>query len=136
MVTGSSVGFLHNVTIGERGVCRKSCDPAKSLLNGRAREVPKDTVLQDTDDRAFKNPFFRFAINSGEDPSQRDMQFRFTTINAFKPLQIDLGGGQADLLPTAIRFSEASGELIVSDGGIEGIVKVDLNSLTLTGKHN
>lgn len=136
MVTGSQVGFLHNVTVGERGVCRKSCDPVKSLLTGRAREVPRETVVEDTEELAFKNPFFRFAINSGEQPSQRDMQFRFTTINAFKPLQIDLGGGQADLLPTSIRFSEASGELVVSDGGIEGIVKVDLNSLTLTGKHN
>jgi hypothetical protein len=135
MVVGEQVGFMHNIIRAESGVCRKSCDPAKALLQSRVRGAPRDAVPVDGEPFAFHNPFFRFAVNQGEN-DERDMQFRYATTNAFRPLQLEIGGGQSDILPTAVRYLESTGELVVSDGGLEGVVFIDLNAFAITRQYN
>jgi hypothetical protein len=136
IVVGDVVGFLHHMTAGEEGVCRPSCDPALALLDGRLLEAPADANVSDADPLAFHNPFFRFAINSGADRSERDYVFRFGTQNAFRSLSVNIGGGQAAIIPTAVRYLEPTGELVVSDGGFEGITLIDLNALQITRQYN
>jgi hypothetical protein len=136
IVVGDVVGFLHHMTAGEEGVCRPSCDPALALLDGRLLEAPADANVSDVDPLAFHNPFFRFAISSGADRSERDYVFRFGTQNAFRSLSVNIGGGQAAIIPTAVRYLEPTGELVVSDGGFEGITLIDLNALQITRQYN
>jgi hypothetical protein len=133
VVDGEGVGFLHHVVIDDEGRCRPSCDPNRALMNGRVREAPAGP-LADDDPLAFHNPFFRFAINAGA--SVRDMQFRFSTGGEFTPLTLSIAVNDPDVQPTNARYLPNTGELVVSDGSLEGIVLVDLNALAVTNQHN
>ncbi len=154
---GDVVGFLHNVTTNDDGLCRKSCDPQEVLLNGRVREVPagatpEDGAVPDDHPLAFRNPFFRFAINCDEcgladhdgkastpdewvTTSDRDMSFSFTTQGAFRALSINTATGSLQVQPTRATFLSPTNELVISDGTIEGITFVDLHLLTVTRQY-
>jgi hypothetical protein len=103
-------------------------------LTGRVREAPRTTPVIFGEPLAFRNPFLRFAIYQGE--RERGMAFRFATTHAFRTMAIDIGGGQAEILPTAAHYLSPTGELVVSDGGLEGITFIDLNLLAVTRQHN
>jgi hypothetical protein len=133
IVQGDQVGFLNNVAVRDDGVCRKSCDPELELLNGRALTAPTKEPLPDGDPYAFKNPFFRFAILNGKSP--RDMAFRFQTQGAFSPLVLSVVTDNPDVLPTSASFLPNTGKIVISDGVLDGITLLDLNSLTLTGQY-
>ena len=197
VVLGDAVGFLHNVTTNADGACRKSCDPNEALLNSRVREAPQDEPVPDDDPLAFKNPFFRFAINQppprppqtcpclndvhnyclypealpgctmhepdsgycdrngdgdfsdasdadkkkGESEYQdscageRDMTFSFTTQGHFSPLSINTATGDLEVQPTRATYLPTTGELVISDGTIEGITFLDLRVLTVTRQY-
>ncbi len=133
VVFGDAVGFLHNVTTNDLGQCRKACDPNQALLTGRVREAPTDTPIADDDPVAFHNPFFRFAINHGD--SLRDMAFRFTTQSHFSPLAINTATGELEVQPTRATYLPSTGEIVISDGSIEGITFLDLSALTVTRQY-
>lgn len=133
MVHGDAVGLLHHVVTNDDGVCRDSCNSDLELLNGRVREAPPGPV-NDSDLLAFKNPFFRFAINEGS--SERDSQFRFTSRGAFPSLVLSTETNDPDVQPQAATFLAPTGELVVSDGSLEGITLIDLASLAVTRQYN
>ncbi|MEM9691146.1 MAG: hypothetical protein AAGA56_01255, partial [Myxococcota bacterium] len=110
-VFGSSVGFLHNMTTDDEGRCRPSCDPNLSLRRGRALETAEGRAVTDEDPVAFRNPFFRFAINSSA--SERDMVFQFSNNGAFVPLTRSVVTNTNDVQPSAVTFLPATGELVV-----------------------
>jgi len=134
VVLGDATGFLHNVVTSADGVCRDSCNTDRKLLAGRVRETAPGEAVSEDDPRAFKNPFFRFAING--DGSERDMQFRFNTRGAFPHLVLSLATGDFDVQPTATRFLEQTGELVISDGSLAGITLLDVSSLAVSRQYN
>jgi hypothetical protein len=134
-VSGDIVGMLNNTTTNDDGVCRPSCDPNLASLNGRATETDFGPV-NDDDPGAFSNPFFRFAINSGAQASARDMQFNFTTRGKFTPLTLSVVTQEPDVQPVSTTYLPLTGELVVSDGSLDGITTLDLNSLTITDHFN
>lgn len=134
MVVGSEVGFLNNMTVADDGTCRPSCDPNLALLNGRALSTPQSTEVRDDDPGAFINPFFRFAINA--DAPRRNMQFELSTQGSFQPLTLTVVTSDPDVQPASIQLLSPTGELVVSDGSLEGITLLDLNGLIVTRQYN
>ncbi len=131
IVTGSVVGFLHDITVADDGTCRPSCNPDLRLLDGRVRTAPG--VQRDGEPFAFRNPFFRFSIAGGQ--PRRDMHFRFTTSGQFEALSFGVVATDAEVQPTHARYLPITGELVVSDGSLEGISLIDLNTFSVTRQH-
>ncbi|MBM4359833.1 MAG: hypothetical protein FJ096_17155 [Deltaproteobacteria bacterium] len=136
VVTGTQVGFLHHGAADEQGVCRPRCDARLSRLNGRVRMVEGDDPVKDGHPRAFVNPFFRFAIRGGA-ATARDMRFEFTTQGQFAPLQVALlgSGGSTDVQPTAATYLPTTGEVVVSDGALQGLTLLRLDSLSVSRQY-
>jgi hypothetical protein len=155
VVGDQSPYFLHRVVPSDTsGACRNSCDPVLQRMNGRAFEVPAPTPTTPTTipmaaDQAslfeFVNPMFRFGIIQGNGlpstcsggatptnkgtPSVRDMQFRFSTTGAFVPMFLNLSfDGTVQVTPMAITYLAPTKELVVTDGYLNGIIFVSLNS--------
>jgi len=142
VVVGDQVGFLHHMTTDDEGRCRPSCDPDLALLTGRHRESPVDTTVLDDAPGSFRNPFLRFTINAGTGGSgtvsERGQRFTFSTKNPFEPLTLNVAEitNDGDVQPTAVRFLPATGDLVLSDGSLQGIIMLDLDSLTFTRQYN
>ena len=133
-VVGTTVRFLHRMTVAEDGTCRPSCDPISQLENARVMEAPSGGAVSADDPAAFINPFFQFAINAGD--SQRDMQFRFSTKGSFEPLTLTVVTNDENVQPTAATFLPVTRELVVSDGSLQGITLIDLDDLVITRQVN
>jgi hypothetical protein len=129
VVLGSAVGLLHTMVADDIGRCRPSCDANLGRLNARAFSTPVGADLI-----PFGNPFFRFGIIA--DAPERDMQFQWSTVGAFQPLALSVVTNDPDVQPTSIRLLSATGELVVSDGSLQGITLLDLNSLIITRQVN
>ena len=145
IAVGSVSGFLHKVVADPTtGACRNWCDPIGVRKSGRIREAPSlastnnAPIFDGNPDFAFINPVFRFAITqangaSGSIPSQRDMQFRFSTLGAFTPLLVPLTTDPTVLVqPAAITYLPSTGEVVITDGSTNGIIFVGLTTSTVT----
>jgi hypothetical protein len=152
VAVGDQSGFLHSVVAdAATGVCRNSCDPVFARKNARVRESPSlattnnAPIQDDPKPPAFEllNPMFRFAITQASTKdaqmnvksveSQRDMQFRFSTLDAFAPLLVPLTNDATALIqPNAITYLPSTGEVVITDGGYNGIIFVSLDSSTVT----
>jgi len=140
------------------GECRDSCEPAASRKNGRVIEerpqcfdrpeatTQADCELKDAMGKAgtwaylalvFQNPMFRFEIQGPQlglapsaAPADRDKFFRFTTLGSFSPLLVSLTTDPSTLIqPQALSFLSPTGELVVTDGSINGLIFVSLSSV-------
>jgi hypothetical protein len=73
----------------------------------------------------------RFAIYRGLSPSERGMQFRWTTIGGFRPLSVDLFGVnqfQTTTMPEKLLYVPQINRLAVADGGTSGLFFVGLRA--------
>jgi hypothetical protein len=136
IVLGSQVGFLHRGAPDKDGVCRSRCDGRLGRLDGRVREVTMDEPVRDDAPRAFRNPFFRFAIRSGT-RTTREMRFEFATQGQFSPLQLALLGtsGSTDIQPAAATFLPTTDEIVVSDGSLQGLTLVKLDTFSVSRQY-
>lgn len=117
VITGAASGFMHN-TIADpvTGVCRPSCDPRLVLRKSRVRM-----------DTQFVNALFELKIAFTSDgtsvPLQRDMAFRFTSQGSFIPLRgVLVNDDRPFVQPQALLYSRATDDLLISDGGLEGLL--------------
>jgi len=133
-VVGSTVRFLHRMTTADDGTCRPSCDPVSVLENGRVREAAAGASVSPDDPEAFINPFFQFAINTGD--SKRDMRFSFVTKGSFESLVLTTVTSEENVQPTAASFLPVTGEIVVSDGALQGITLIDLDDLAISRQVN
>jgi hypothetical protein len=123
-----------------------SCDPHQVLLNGRVPELPRpQTPNAQPPDRnsplAMRNPSFAFAMWAGAAPaasahttSQRDFVWRFSTRGQFVSMGFNIAnasGTTGTVSPQSMRFIESLGQLAIVDGASQGLVLVDLNTVTL-----
>lgn len=133
VVIGGANGFMHHVIADpESGVCRPSCDPVDARMSGRVLRTPssfRTARVPDGHPTAFINQMFRFAIIDGTEPPQRDMQIRFGTAGAFKPLTVTLLADTRDIAPVGITYIAPTGELAVTDGALQGVITVSLASV-------
>lgn len=139
VTVGSTVGFLSHITRGEGGRCVSSCDPREALLNARAPSVPfgpgdfapfRDSPL------AVRNPSFSFFIQNGQLQGEdvvptRETSWRFQTRGQFTPLVVNLAAQTTAVNPQSMRFIETLGQMAVVDGASQGLVLIDLNSVTI-----
>lgn len=119
-IVGSASGFLHS-TIADpvSGVCRPSCDPRLALRHSRVRTG-----------QLYSGILFELQIDDEGVPLERDMSFRFTTQGSFIPLRgILTNDDRPYVQPQALVYSRATDDLIITDGGLEGILiaPADLN---------
>jgi hypothetical protein len=117
IITGAASGFMHS-TIADpvTGVCRPSCDPRLALRRSRVRM-----------DELFVNALFQLKIAFTPDGSgvtlERDMAFRFTSQGSFIPLRGVLTNDDRPFVqPQALLYSRATDDLLISDGGLEGLL--------------
>ncbi|WP_437737258.1 hypothetical protein [Sorangium sp. So ce1335] len=134
VVQSGGAGFLHHVVADpDTGRCRNACDERLARLNGRVVHTRDDGRVTDGDLGAFVNPMFRFAVTGGV--PEQDMQFRFITQGAFRPLLVQLSD-QAEIQPQAIRLVPATGELAITDGSFEGLILLNARSVGATRRFN
>jgi len=157
VVNGTVSGFLHKVTTNrDTGRCVDSCDPSLRLRNGRALYWPQhfDETSGDItsqipavdDPRVFRNPTMQFWIHPASattqpDPANpgaqrqpfadRDKYFSFTTVGGFYPLVINLGASTTYVQPQSVTWLPQIGQLAIADGSVQGLMMVDIASLTL-----
>lgn len=156
-VAQNGVGLIHHMQVGAGGSCVLSCNSDDVLKNARALDlsVPSggDTGCsiaagQAPSSRnspsALRNPMFSFYIRPpiGTPSScpthtllQRDESWQFSMRGGYNPLSISLAqGSAAGVSPQSMRFIEPFGQLAVVDGSQQGLVIIDLNTLSFA--HN
>jgi hypothetical protein len=153
----NGIGMLHHVTVdpSDHNRCVLSCDPRQALLNARSFDVPwgdpnaacaapsaapsidRNSVL------AMRNPFFSYVVWSGcgklgfgdHTLTARDLNWRFSLRGGFAPLTVSITGGTTTAVsPQSMRFIDSLGLLAVVDGEAQGLVLIDLNTITFA--HN
>ncbi len=152
---GGAVGLLHRVTANSSGACVLSCDPREALLQSRAPAVPfikapgggdiaapgRNSLL------AMRNPAFSFVVWNGvaqvpkpkepkvlitvDQTPVRDLQWKFTTRGQFSPLVINTASSTTAVSPQSMRFIDSLGQLALVDGASQGLILIDLNTVTL-----
>jgi hypothetical protein len=76
----------------------------------------------------FQSPMFRFYVTPavGENPDPRGQQFRFTTEGSFSPLRVILTNTDRTAVQTqSINFLPSIDQLVLTDGGLEGVLLVN-----------
>ncbi len=151
----NGLGVLHHVQVGAGGACVLSCNSDDVLRNARAVDL---SVLSGPDSSkackinaasapstrndasAMRNPMFSFYVQPGTGTAptcqthtlaQRDMQWQFAMTGGFSPISISLSAGSgAGVSPQSMKFIEPFGQLAVVDGSQQGLVIIDLNTLS------
>ncbi|HSY23727.1 MAG TPA: hypothetical protein VK841_16480, partial [Polyangiaceae bacterium] len=149
----NGLGLLHHVVPDpSTGRCVQSTAPHDQLLNARAFEVPffdetngcappatTPPSIERTDILAMRNPMFSYVMWSGCTPFEmfqhtstaRDLNWHFSLRGGFQPLTIQLGGGTLlPIVPQAMAFAPAFEQLAIVDGSYQGLILIDLSSLT------
>ncbi len=157
-VLGTNSGFFHHVAptssdsaLADRpvGACRNTCDTRDARKNGRVRSLPHGTIITDDDPRAFINPLVRFAINepvnghpldaeptlAKDNAPRRGTFFQFTTQGAFRPLLVNLASSTTEIQPQSIGFVPSTGEVVITDGSLEGIILLSAGRLDVTRRY-
>ena len=153
-----SLGLLHHVQASQDPAdpnrCVLSCDPKDSLLNSRSFDVPWSTApacaepktfpqIGRNDGLAMRNPMFSYVTwggcgsptmggTSAHTLTARDLAWKFTVAGGFSPLTISLSGATAVAVsPQSMLFIPSLGQMAIVDGEQQGLVIVDLNSVTI-----
>jgi hypothetical protein len=66
---------------------------------------------------------------------KRDMQFQFRTTGGFTPLAVSVVTGSFDVQTQSVEYLSPTGELVVSDGSLEGITLMSLDLLAVTRQY-
>jgi hypothetical protein len=153
----NGLGLLHHVLPDPAtGRCVQSNVPHDQLLNARAFDVPffdesngcaspltTPPSIERTDLLAMRNPMFSYVMWGGCTPlgmfqhtsTARDLNWHVSLRGGFQPLTIQLGGGTLlPIVPQAMAFAPAFQQLAIVDGSYQGLIMIDLSSLTFA--HN
>lgn len=131
-VVGTASGLLHKVIADPAsGVCRPSCESDLARISGRVRSSPEPVVVEGSP-YAFASPFLKFGIVG---TPEKDASFRFSTQGAFLPLSIPLQPDGATVLPQSILPVTPLGAILVADGLFEGLMVVDVATVTLSARY-
>jgi hypothetical protein len=159
VASGNSLGLLHHVqTDPSTGACVLSCDERLQLANARSFDIPWGTFSTNASNTgtcnpavapvppgrdsilAFRNPMLSYVTWSGCGPAtstvdhtstSRDLEWRFSLRGGFNPLTISLTQGtNVPVSPQSMLFIPPLGQLAVVDGQLQGLVLIDLNTLT------
>ena len=146
VVQASSLGVMNHIKRDASGRCVESCDANDVLLNGRVTSLPYDldqgfAPFRDSP-LAYRNPQFSFFIQQGRQVDttgnvvkdatpDRDEIFRFQTRGSFSPLIINIAASTNQVIPQSMRFIDSLGQLAIVDGASQGLVLIDLSSVTL-----
>lgn len=119
VVAGAIQGFSHHVIADPvTGHCRSSCDPRLERLDGRVRVTTDPQAPQ-----KYLGPEFSFYVTG---TGRRDDQFRFTTEGSFTPLRVVMTNSDRLAVQTkSIQFLPSIDHLVLSDGGLEGLLLVN-----------
>jgi hypothetical protein len=77
----------------------------------------------------FENLTSRFVVTRGQQPSERDMSFSWSTTGGFTPLSMSLASQSISVNPQAMTYIPELGFIGVVDGSTLGLSLFDLNSL-------
>ncbi len=131
---GSGVGFFSHMAADAAGRCVASCDSREALLNGRAPLLPNGiTSVERNSVLGVRNPMLSFFLTSGTSGSVplRDTQYAFATGGQFRALSVAIGGASASVNPQSMRYIEALGQIAVVDAASQGLVLIDLRTVTV-----
>ncbi|MDP9033548.1 MAG: hypothetical protein M3O50_01970 [Myxococcota bacterium] len=133
------------------GACVPSCESHDTLLNARTFDVPwadpancasagVPPAIDRNSPLAMRNPMFSFVMWAGcgalgpsgdHTLSTRDFVWKFQVRSGFTPLTVSLAQGTTTpVSPQSMRFINSLGQLAVVDGQAQGLVIIDLNTLT------
>jgi hypothetical protein len=118
--------------------------------NGCAAPFTAPPSIERTDILAMRNPMFSYGMWGGCAPlatengpdggviamlahtsTARDLNWHFSLRGGFQPLTIQLGGGTLlPISPQSMAFAPAFQQLAIVDGSYQGLILIDLSSLT------
>jgi hypothetical protein len=139
-VTTPDASELNSSQEGRR--CVWSCDPRLALMNARAPGIPQaagaDNVIaiDRTSPLALRNPMFATLIWDGLNPDGSDIRpvrnlvWKLSTRGQFVPQTIAISAKSTSVSPQSMRFIDTLGQLAIVDGSAEGLVLIDLNTVT------
>ena len=133
---GPGLGVFSHLTTDSAGRCVPSCDPREALLNGRQPTVPAGITTSSVDKNsplAMRNPMFSTVLlgaTSGKEPV-RDMFYGFSTRGQFRAQQIGIAGTSISVNPQSMRFIDSLGQIAVVDGASQGLVLIDLRTVSV-----
>jgi hypothetical protein len=163
VTTGTQSGYLHHMTVDSAtNRCVTSCDPELALLSSRLVGIPPtrspfsaEGYVPDRDSPlAVRNPMFAFfmqhpwvpdpnisssqPIDAGGPPlvvqrPPRDSLWQFGLKGELAPLSLNLASTNSNVSPQSMLFIPSLGQLAIVDGAQEGLILIDLNTVTITG---
>ena len=68
--------------------------------------------------------------------TSRDTQFQLATTGGFAPLTASIVAGDLDIQPQSVEYLTPTGELVISDGSLQGITLLNLSSLSVTRQYD
>lgn len=135
----------------EAGIDRTTgavCDNSLQLRNGRVyqyewrsaligKKDPDGNQIQDdhfalTSKYLFRNSQMMFGVRSGDTPSVRDMYFFWHMQGGFYGLEVSVGRGSALVAPQSLKLVPSTGELMISDGSLQGLVLVEMGNQSVS----
>jgi hypothetical protein len=152
-VGNNGIGMMGHVRADPSGRCVESSDPRLSLLNSRAFDIPWSTpesmctppapgiprpFFRDSP-LAMRNPMFSYVMWSGcgqlpgydHTLNQRDEVWKFSVRGGFSPITVSIAQGATTAVsPQSMRFIASLGQLAVVDGEAQGLVLIDLNTIS------
>jgi len=133
-VVGGNSGFLHRVVPDpSTGRCIDSCDPNMLLLEGRAFDHDVAEPIPDFDgEGVFRNPVMQFVLWRGAVDTERDMAFSFNESSGFAPLLVNLAAATSFIQPQSMDLVPRTGELAIADGSAQGLVLIELGSVSVS----
>ncbi|MDB4940496.1 MAG: hypothetical protein JWP97_30 [Labilithrix sp.] len=132
----NGVGFLSHLQPDSAGRCVSTCDPKDALLNGRLLTTPANVPAYTVDIDsvlALRNPFFQVIIGAAPNGAEpvRDTLYSLPIRGGFAPLVVDTGGGSISVNPQSMRFIDSLGQMAVVDGASQGLVLIDLQTVSV-----
>src|SRR6185312_513112 len=155
VAVGSASGMMHHVQQGDGGRCVLSCNQNDVLLNARSFDVPwtkpnSCTPIQPTPaiDRnsplAMRNPMLSYVMwsacgtfqNGAISLTPRDEAWRWSMTGGFAPLTIALSGTSGSpVSPQSMLFINSLGQLAVVDGSQQGLVLINLDTVSFQANY-
>lgn len=74
-------------------------------------------------------------VKLADNAPKRGTFFQFNTLGAFKPLVVNLASTTTEIQPQSINFVASTGEIVIVDGSLEGLILLGAGSLNVTRRY-
>lgn len=108
-----------------------SFDSNPVLSTDYVRDAQGNIVIENGEKKLTPEGLIKLADNAPE----RGTFFQFNTQGQFRPLLVNLATATTEIQPQAIGFVPPTGEVVITDGSLEGIILLNAGRLDVTRRY-